>query len=109
MLEILISDWSDQDERVGSVRCPDLLGALIVKDAATTIPARENPARDWQDAAVLLSILEDPIGTAERLRKRDRQHLGHLRPLLDPSHVGWEDLSGEDRLQGTAALSFLID
>ena len=89
MLEILITDSSDRDERVGSVRCPDLLGPLIVKAAATTITGRENPGRDWQDVAVLLSILHDPIGSAEQLRKRDRQHLGRLRPLLaHPTSAG---------------------
>ena len=109
LVEVVISDFSDHNERTGTVRCPDLLGALVAKAAATTIPVRENPARDWQDAALLLSVLADPLGTAARLNKRDRQHLGRLRPLLGTSHRGWENLSGEARQRGAAALSFLID
>lgn len=109
LVEVLISDFTDRNERTGTVRCPDLLGALVVKAAATTIPVRENPARDWQDAALLLSVLADPLGTAARLNKRDRQHLDRLRPLLGTSHCGWENLSGEARRRGATALSFLID
>ena len=108
-VEVLISDFTDHNERTGTVRCPDLFGALIAKAAATVIPIRENPERDWQDAALLLSVLADPLGATARLNRRDHQHLDRLRPLLDTSHPGWENLSGEARQRGMAALSFLID
>jgi len=106
---VLISDFTDHNERTGIVRCPNLLGALVAKAAATAIPTRENPERDWQDAALLLSVLADPIGTSALLNRRDRRHLDRLRPLLGPSHSGWANLSGDARQRGTAALSFLID
>jgi len=38
-----------ESERV--VRRPSLLGALVVKAAATAIAVRSNPERDWEDAA----------------------------------------------------------
>ena len=109
VVEVLISDFLDSKERTGIVRCPNLLGALVAKAAATTILVRQNPERDWQDAALLLSVLDDPVGTLEQLNKRDHQHLERLRPLLETSHQGWENLSEDARRRGTAALSFLID
>lgn len=108
VLEVLISDFTNQNERVGKVRCPDLLGALVAKAAATSIPVRQNRERDWQDAALLLSVLADPVAASEQLGKRDREHLRRLRPLLETAHPGWENLSTEARRLGVAALSFLI-
>lgn len=81
----------------------------MAKAAATTIAVRENPERNWQDAALLLSVLDDPVETSERLNRQDRQHLDRLRALLDTAHNGWENLSAEARQRATAALSFLID
>ena len=109
LVDILISDSRDGNERRGAVKCPDILGALVLKAAATSIPLRENADRDWQDAAFLLSIIADPFGTAERVVKRDRHHLCRLRPLLDESHAGWTGVNPQARLRGAAALSFLID
>jgi hypothetical protein len=109
LMDVLISGFSDDNERIGQVRCPDLLGALIAKAAATTIAVRANPDRDWQDLALLLSVLADPIATMSRLNRRDLQHLGRVRPLLDPRHRGWENLSEGARQRGIAALGFLIE
>ena len=39
LMEVQISDFTDHNERTGTVRCPDLLGARVVKAAAMTIPA----------------------------------------------------------------------
>jgi hypothetical protein len=108
ILDVLISDFTNCREKVGGVRCPDLLGALVLKAAATSIPARQNPERDWQDAALLLSVLADPVAASEQLGKRDLDHLRRLGPLFDTAHPGWENLSSDARRQGTAALSFLI-
>ena len=109
LVEVLIGDFTDHNAPTCTVRCPDLLGALVAKAAATNIPVRDNPERDWQDAALLLSVLADPMGTSARLNRRDRQHVERLRPLLEMSHHGWENLSGDACQRGTAALSFLIE
>lgn len=50
-------------ESEGVVRRPSLLGALVAKAAATSIAVRSNPERDWEDAALLLSLVRDPIAT----------------------------------------------
>jgi hypothetical protein len=90
------------------VRCPNLLGALVGKAAATTIAVRTNPDRDWQDAALLLSVIADPIAVAEECDSKDRQRLRLLKPLEDPAHRGWQNLDAAARAAGIGALSFLI-
>jgi len=70
---------------------------------------RTNRARDWQDAALLLSLLPDPIATAAQCGSKDRQRLGEIAPLNDRAHQGWVTLTDEDYRRGTAALSFLLD
>jgi len=108
LVEVLVSDFADGVERTGVIPCPDLLGALVAK-AAATIAVRVNPERDWQDVALLLSVLAEPFAMSASLNKRDREHLNRLRPLLDHAHFGWENLSASARQRGTAALSFLIE
>jgi hypothetical protein len=98
-----------ESERSGVVRRPNLLGALVGKAAATKIVGRENPERDWQDAALLLAIIADPMAAADECDKKDRERLGFLNPLRDRGHGGWANLGEEDFRRGTAALAFLID
>lgn len=66
-------------------------------------------APDWQDAALLLSLMPDPMATAAECGRKDRQRLGPLAPLRDRGHVGWSTLSDEDYRRGTAALAFLVE
>jgi hypothetical protein len=108
LVAVRISGLIGRPSRLGRVRCPNLLGALIGKAAATGIPARTNPERDWQDAALLLSVIADPIATADDCDTTDRKRLRLLRPLQDSDHPGWHHLDTAARANGTAALSFLI-
>jgi hypothetical protein len=82
-----------------------------VVDVAVTGMLRRgrHPARDWQDAALLLSLMPDPMATAAECGRKDRQRLGRLAPLRDRGHVGWSTLSDEDYRRGTAALAFLVE
>lgn len=70
VVEVTVSGITGRGERSGVVRCPDLLGALIAKAAATKIPVRSNPERDWQDAALLLATIPDPISASEACDKK---------------------------------------
>jgi hypothetical protein len=108
LLTVRISGLVGRPPRVGTVRCPNLLGALVGKAAATTIAVRTNPDRDWQDAALLLSVIADPIAVAEDCDNKDRQRLRLLEPLGDPAHRGWQNLDVAARAAGIGALSFLI-
>lgn len=94
-------------ERTGRVRRPNVLGALVAKAAATTIAVRENPERDWQDAALLLTLVADPMAASAECRKRDRQRLTLLTPLYDRAHPAWRGLGEDGWRAGTATLAFL--
>ena len=57
--------------REGAVRRPDLLGALVLKAAATALPVRRNPERDLADAALLLSLVGNPLETVRAATPRE--------------------------------------
>jgi hypothetical protein len=94
---------------VGKVRRPTLLGALVAKAAATTIRVRPSSDRDWQDAALLLSLVPDPIATAAECDRKDRERLRRLQPLAEREHVGWALLDDGAYRRAVAALHMLID
>lgn len=109
IVEVTVSDVTGQADRTGRVRRPTLLGALIAKAAATTIAARDNPDRDWQDAALLLAVIPDPVGAAGECTPHDRKRLRRLRPLEDREHIAWASLDDDAHRRGTSALTFLIE
>lgn len=96
--------------RIGRVPCPDMLGGLVLKAAAISeITTRiGDPMRDWQDSALLLAAIPDPIALADEVCAKDRKRLRKLEPLLAPDHSGWLGLSEAARRAGTAALEFLL-
>ena len=108
LVQVTVTGMAGRDERSGRVRRPSLLGALIAKAAATGIPVRENPVRDWQDAALLLATIPDPISAADECDKKDRYRLQRLRPLQSREHLAWEALDDEAYRRGTSAFAFLI-
>lgn len=91
----------------GWARRPDLLGALVAKAAATTIAVRDNPIRDWQDAAMLLAHVPDPFSLAAQTSHKDRKRISRLVPLQDRGHRGWDRLSDNDHRRGVTALDVL--
>lgn len=99
---------ADGTQISGQVRRPNPLGALVLKTEATTLAVRENPERDWQDCALLLSIIPDPIGLAEDLERKDRKRLRRLDALRERNHVGWATLTSDDHRRGVATLDFLV-
>lgn len=106
-VDVVVIHGSTGESRAGTVLRPTLIGAIITKAAATTITARANPRRDWQDAALLLSLLPDPFASAEDLKSKDRQRLSLLAPLDDRGHEGWANVDDESYRRGVAALSIL--
>ena len=70
---------------------------------------RGYPERDWQDAALLLTLITDPLAVADELTAKDRKRLAGLRPLLKREHIGWATFTAEDHHQGAAALLFLLE
>ncbi|EFQ84351.1 hypothetical protein HMPREF0063_10203 [Aeromicrobium marinum DSM 15272] len=90
------------------VSVPGVFGALILKAAAHLADSR-NPERHLQDAAVLLSCLDDPWAELEKPRSgSDGTRLRHLtQHLADPSHPAWLPLTDDQRRDGRAALRVL--
>lgn len=102
----------DIDPRSGRVRRPNLLGAILTKAAAATIPTRQKREQDLQDAAVLLACVRDPIGLRAELdagTKGDAKSARRLAALLKPKHPAWRFLGPDDREAAQAALSFLLE
>ena len=96
------------DGRAGSVPCPGVLAAILVKASATTIPVRANPERDWVDVAFLLTLVSDPIGSAGDLTKSRRKKLRVVADLQDDQHPAWRTVGTRAGL-GQVALRFLLD
>jgi hypothetical protein len=68
-------------QRNGRVHRPTLIAAIILKAVTSTIPTRTDISRDLADAAFMLSLIADPIATAESLTKSDRKGLLLIRAL----------------------------
>lgn len=77
--------------------------------AIAEIATRANPERDWQDAALLLSVAVDPLTLAEGCSRTDRRRLSRLAPLRDRRHPGWATLTDDAFRRGTTALDFLTN
>jgi hypothetical protein len=108
LVTVGVADLTGQAQTTGRVRRPPLWSALVCKAAATRIVARENPERDWQNAALALSMIPNPLDLRRLYTNKDRQRLSYLTRLLDPQHVAWRPLSSSDRELGISALEFLI-
>jgi hypothetical protein len=85
------------------------MAAIFAKAAATKIPGRVNPDRDWEDAAFLLSLIPNPDEAAQALSKSQRRRLNNLQPLLENDHVAWRRLDEERARLGQVALEFLLN
>jgi hypothetical protein len=90
--------------RTGLIRRPDVVGAILVKLAATGLPG--DPARHYQDLALLLAILPNPRRARFELTSKERAKLRACQ-LQDRDHRAWRFLSQNDVNQGHAALQLL--
>jgi predicted nucleotidyltransferase len=81
-----------KDDRSAHVPVPDLLGALVLKAAAWLEDSRDRE-RHSHDAALLTSLITDPIAERRRFRGSDRKRLLKLHAALaDPHDPAWTDL-----------------
>lgn len=108
LVSVAVSGDARREPRTGQVRRPNVLGALIAKAAATRISVRTNRERDWEDAALLLSILADPFAALEECGKGDLKRLRLLRKLGEEQHPAWRALDAEAAVRGRDALGFLL-
>jgi hypothetical protein len=108
LITVSVTGDTGRGIRTGRVRRPNVLGALITKAAATTIAVRQNPDRDFEDAALLLSLIDDPIAARADCGRADVKKLDRLRLLADTRHPAWLLLGGQAAERGRDALGFLI-
>jgi hypothetical protein len=96
-------------DKTGWVYRPNLLAAVILKAAATTIPTRTDVEIDLSDAAFLLSLIPDPLAAARKLSKSDRGPLRSLTPLLDENHRAWRPLGRDRSRLGQTTLDLMLN
>ncbi len=74
-------------DRTALVPRPNLLGAIIIKAAASGNDPR--PRRHLLDLALLCSLVEDPLALREDLTSKDRTRLRLAHKLDDRTHEAW--------------------
>lgn len=76
------------DDRVGRLRRPSLLGAILLKVRAVDA-APEEAAKHRGDLAFLLGIVADPRSLAAELSRSERRWLRARSELRDRGHSAW--------------------
>ena len=107
-IEVIVVSSVTGTAHAGRVHRPTVLAALIGKAAATGITGRVNPGRDWQDAALLLSLLPDPVSARTSLSRGERKNLARVKDLASNEHPAWAVLPPQARRQGLAAARLLL-
>lgn len=94
------------------ITIPDLLGAIMLKSAAWQVDRTVRRDRHLMDAAMLLSLIQDPLAQVERLHSsNDRKRILTLYQALtvDYRSTYWRSLGTRQARQGAAVLSYLAE
>ena len=97
----------NHEGREGSVPRPSLLGAIVAKAAACSVPG--DPARHLRDLALLCALVSDPFAMKAELVAKDRQRLRLASALEAPDHSAWLLVPESIRSNGRAAFGILCD
>ncbi|WP_166521296.1 hypothetical protein [Modestobacter roseus] len=92
--------------RVGTIPCPSLLGAIVIKAAACGLGG--DVSRHHRDLALLLSLVADPFAMADQMTSKDRRRLHRVAALRDDTHAAWTLLQQGQAAAGRSALDVLI-
>jgi len=92
-------------DRRGLVPRPSLLGAIVGKAMAVAVD--DVPDAQRLDLALLLSLVEDPIGLAAQLTKKDRQRLRARQEMAGADHDAWMALPAAAADRGRSAYGLL--
>ena len=90
----------------GLVPRPDLLGAIILKAGATTLPERRD--RHLNDLALLCSLVADPFEMRKQIGTSDRRWLRRAGELAKDDHPSWALIDPAYRTDGLSALKILL-
>lgn len=100
----------DYDDEELCITIPDLLGAVMLKSAAWAVDKTARRNRHLSDAALLLSMIEDPIEQVKRLHSRnDRRRILLLGEHLGEDSDFWDRLDVAHRQDGLDALDVLLE
>lgn len=92
---------------VTTLSIPSVLAAVVLKAAAYREDSRDRE-RHLEDAALLSTILGDPLLLVPQLQGSDRSRITTLHnQLSDPNHPAWVGIDEERRLEGQYALEIL--
>ena len=91
------------DDRVETIRRPNMLGALVAKAAAFSIPSDPGKERHLTDFATLAAMARGADQIGEQLSARDRRYLIPMLTALDDSRRLWASIDGAER--GVVALA----
>lgn len=92
--------------RTTTISVPSPFGALILKAAAYQADSRDNE-RHLQDAALLLSVIEDPYAEREHFAGSDKARLAALGKAMSDNARAWRALPTDRQAEGQAALRIL--
>ena len=90
-------------EMTGTIMRPSLLGAILAKIAAASLPGSD---RHLRDAALLLTLVDDPLQLAEQLTSSERRRLRAHGNLGDFGSVQWLNIPSPER--GVATYQLLV-
>ena len=93
------------DQTEGTVHRPNLIGALVSKAAAYSVPGDPNKARHIIDFAALAAMARRSDRIAQQLSAGDRKHLAPMLTALAASRPLWSSTPGAER--GVLALTRL--
>ena len=97
------------DDSSVSVIIPDLLGALIMKAAASISDTRDTE-RHLQDVALLSSLVKDHVALINRLHGSDKKRLRAVAAkLINPNNPAWLLLEAHERIAGIDTLRILTE
>ena len=85
------------DETVGTIRRPNMLGALVAKAAAFSVPGDPAKERHLTDFATLAAMGQGSDRIGQQLTARDRHYLVPMLVALDNSRRLWASVAGAER------------
>lgn len=97
----------DIDGTVGIIRRPNMIGALVAKAAAYSVPSDPAKDRHVTDFATLAAMARASDGISGRLRPRDLYYLDPMLWALDRLPQRWTTIDGAER--GVLGLRSAID
>lgn len=91
------------DEAIGTIRRPSMVGALVAKAAAYSVPSDSAKERHLTDFATLAAMARGSDRIGQQLTARDLHYLIPMLTALDNSRRLWTSIEGAER--GVMALA----